>query len=57
MNRFCQSIKVEMNEDLSLRGCKINKITLFHQGLCLVLAITLMRMRVNILRLNYYHKW
>ena len=27
MNRICQSIKVEMNADLSLRGCKINKIT------------------------------
>lgn len=51
MNKICQSIKVEMNADLSLRGCKINKITLFHQGLCLVLAITLMRIRVNILAL------
>lgn len=26
MSKICQSIKVEMSEDLSLRGCKINKI-------------------------------
>lgn len=46
MNRICQSIKVEMNADLSLRGCKINKITPKSANYCQVYCPNAQYMRI-----------